>query len=402
MLNEIFCLFILFFRTESSMVEVDCNIESTPKQQINEDSEGKKSKKKKKKRKKERKRLLNENENDLGEDGTKQKHKKKRKNEGKEREASLEEIGIENARSKVLDESNYGKENNRPKHKKKQNYRYKDGNDTDDELAESPNFDQNVDTAKDDINRKKRQKNKRRYGEFEKTQNDSESSSNQKAECNIARKRKKKKRQSNHKERDEEFVDTGTNLHTSAAEGNSQDLVANDSDSDQGQMHQTADSKEKEKELQSNEEIQNLENLDESQETSAKNEEKRKKKKKKRKKKHHNGGEDVTELLSKFLDSNKQHSEYDRGINQIESYLGKDNTRRKNKAIIKELLSIEKSLLRNQRKKEVQKLLDKQRVLEETRSMKRRAGDPDYFTNDEVIYKIDDQLESLYRKIDKK
>ena len=130
----------------------------------------------------------------------------------------------------------------------------------------------------------------------------------------------------------------------------------------------------------------------------------KKKHKKKRKKTYSNSGKDVTELLSKFLTSNNErHSEYDGEIGQqIESFLGKGTNKtqhRKNKVIIKELLSIEKSLLRNQRKKEIEKLEEHQRDLEEMRSRKRRAGDQDYYADDGVIYEIDDKLDDLYEKI---
>ena len=91
----------------------------------------------------------------------------------------------------------------------------------------------------------------------------------------------------------------------------------------------------------------------------------------------------------------------------MQTYLGQrdsgseeDKNLKTQRQIIEELLSIEKSLLRNQRKKEAHRLREKQAQLEELRSKRKHDGDADYGEHDEVIYDIDDRLEIIRRDID--
>uniref|UniRef100_A0A7M5ULL8 RING-type E3 ubiquitin transferase n=1 Tax=Clytia hemisphaerica TaxID=252671 RepID=A0A7M5ULL8_9CNID len=130
---------------------------------------------------------------------------------------------------------------------------------------------------------------------------------------------------------------------------------------------------------------------------------KKKKKKKRKSLRNENNENDVSVLLSRYLkNSNKDYNGFETA-QQLHNYLHTQGNKHKNsqKDIIKELLSIEKSMLRNQRKKEMNRLQNKQRHLEDQRSKRRRQGDEEYNENDDVIYEIDDQLEKLSRKLKK-
>jgi len=125
-----------------------------------------------------------------------------------------------------------------------------------------------------------------------------------------------------------------------------------------------------------------------------------------------NRGSDVTHRLCQFLSSkpteNKEISKLNR---DLQTYLKQggcarataddedDKILKTQREIIEELLSIEKSLLRNQRKKEAQRLREKQAQLEELRSKRRRDGDVNYGEHDDVIYGIDDRLDVLHHGV---
>ena len=140
---------------------------------------------------------------------------------------------------------------------------------------------------------------------------------------------------------------------------------------------------------------------------------KRKRKRKKRKHKTSRDNDDVTHRLYKFLGSDaspaaKQEQNISRLNDQLQKYmethnedLVKNKTLKTQSEIISELLAVEKALLRNQRKKEMTRLKNKQTELEEVRSKRRRAGEANYNENDDEIYRIDDELEELSRQMER-
>lgn len=140
---------------------------------------------------------------------------------------------------------------------------------------------------------------------------------------------------------------------------------------------------------------------------------KKRKRKKGKSHKKSRDDDDVTHRLYKFLGSDtcpsaKQEQNISRLNEQLQKYVEAQNdNERKNKTmmtqseIITELLAVEKALLRSQRKKEIVRLRERQAGLEETRSKRRRAGDPSYNENDAKIYRIDDELEKLFQQMEK-
>ena len=369
-------------------------VEGSEKEEEKENFERKKSSKKKKRRHKKERKNLNENENDLLEDDTKIKRKKKRTDV----DNSFEEHD-----KGINGESVDGKENKKTKRRKKRKNKYKDDQEYTDDLSESP-----FDCSSGKENDKKRdKKRKKKYRDKDGEYKDAHAQNEPLSESEEIRNRKRKhknKQKKRHKHRDESETTSKILIATDKKSENDIVLINSNSDSEQNEtLKKTSENGG----IHVNKENQDNESTSSSEVPSTLDKQRvKKKKKKKRRKRDHNGGGDVTGLLSKFLDSNQGgYSEYDGEISlQIAPYLGKGEknaSARKNKAIIKELLSIEKALLRSQRKKEINKLLDKQKSLEETRSIKRRAGDPDYHADDNTIYMIDDQLDSLYKKIDK-
>ena len=139
---------------------------------------------------------------------------------------------------------------------------------------------------------------------------------------------------------------------------------------------------------------------------------KKRKRKKQRKHRRKRDDSDVTHRLYKFLGSDtcpsaKQEENISLLNHQLQRYvvthnedLLKSKTMKTQAEIITELLAVEKALLRSQRKKEIARLKSRQKELEETRSKRRRAGDADYKEFDEEIYRMDDELEELFRQME--